>query len=98
MRLLDALVALVPADSQAAAQGLAQALLYEIASQPKGPRAPEGQELVTVAGLQKAVTEAVQIAVKAATSATQPRSWANVAAGPTATAPGTQDLPRKVIP
>jgi hypothetical protein len=94
--LLDGLLAFIPANNKPAAQGL----IDEIAARHQRARSPlGGQETITVASLQKAVTEAVQAAVKATVSTPQARTWADVASGSLAGTPGTiQASPRKLVP
>ena len=64
--LLEGILALVPAEKRAVAQGLAAEVTGVINRLQE--QKPRSQEVVTIASLREVVTEAVQTAVKAAVS------------------------------
>ena len=95
--LLDGLVALVPTGSQGTARGIAKEIQALITALEKKKKHTAGDpEALTVANLQRTVTEAVRAAVGPAQGTPQGRSWAAVAGG--GHTPAQPSQPTKIIP
>lgn len=87
---LDNLVALVPGPQRGTARGLAKEIQEAFRTQKQGNQPTESLERLTIANLQRAVTEAVRAAVGPSPAAVQGRTWATIAAQPS--------QPAKAIP
>ena len=97
--LLDGLLALVPTEQQGTARGIAKELQALFTGLQRREHNKKNLEVLTVAHLQKVVTEAVRATMGPTQGTAQGRSWATVAAGgPVLNPLNPLNQPTKAIP